>query len=163
MLTTRGWWLLMLAVTVTAIGGILTLRGNSAALLIGLTMLSWIAWEWVRFARQALLGVRRLRVRRTIRDLRTSVTTLWAGQGFAVQLGVSLGSSVKLGYVRLSDRVPVGADAEGQLDFAGPLTSKAPAAWSYRIHCRLPGTVRFEGVRIQLADLQGLFYFETFL
>lgn len=164
MLTPRGWWLLVLAATVTALGAVLSVQGHSTILLIGLTLEFWLAWEWLRFARQAMLAVRALRPVRTIRDDRGSVTTLWAGQPFTVTLRVDLDSSIKIRYARLSDRVPVGIETGDEAaGREGPVTRNLPAEWSYRIHCPLPGTARFEGVRVELADAQGLFYFETFL
>src|SRR5262249_19346025 len=62
------------------------------------------------------------------------------------------------------DRPPAGAGpAEGRPRYHGPLAPGPAAEWAYRVHCPVPGTVRFEGTRVQIADLQGFFYFETFL
>jgi uncharacterized protein (DUF58 family) len=170
MLTSRGWWLLLFIITLLAMGGVLVLQsggfvgGRDALLLLGLVLAVWFAWEWTMFAVQARLAVRNLDLGRELRDDRGPVTTLWAGQTFTVRGRARLGGRLSLTHVHVNDRPPAGASpVEGELQFAGPLAAGSDARWEYRVHCPAPGTLRFEGVRVRLADLQGLFYFTTFL
>jgi uncharacterized protein (DUF58 family) len=175
MLTSRGWWLLLFVLTLLAMGSVLALQpgpggGPTTLLLLGLVLALWFAWEWATFAVQARLAVRDLDLARELRDDRGPVTTLWAGQTFTVRGRVRLGGSLALTHALVTDRPPAGAGpVEGELRYSGPLAAGAgePACgspgWEYRVHCPAPGALRFEGARVQLADAQGFFYFETFL
>lgn len=164
MLTPRGWWFLLFVVTFLAMGAILALRQVATLLLIGLTLLAWFTWEWASFAVQARLAARNLRLTRQLGDERGGVTTLWAGRSFTVRGRLELGGSLRLAPGFVTDRPPGGADA-GTADMRRPVPAKPgdAAEWQYRIHCNAPGTARFEGARLQLADPQGFFYFDTFL
>jgi uncharacterized protein (DUF58 family) len=164
MLTARGWWFLLFVLTALAAGGILALRGPATLLVVALALALWLAWEWVAFAAQARLTLRRLKLTREVRDERGPVTTLWAGRTFAVRLTARLDGPLALTDVVLADRPPAGAGPpDGDPRWHGPLAPGRPAAWEYRVPCELPGAVRFEGVRARLADAQGFFYFDTFL
>jgi uncharacterized protein (DUF58 family) len=166
MLTSRGWWLLLFIFTLLAMGGVLALQTHhpTTLLLLGLSLTLWFVWEWGAFAVQARLAVRDLNVTRELRDDRGPVTTFWAGQTFTVRGHVRLGGSLAVTHALITDRPPAGAGpVEGVLHYSGPLSPGADAGWEYRVHCPAPGAVRFEGARIQLADAQGFFYFESFL
>src|SRR5205085_7176819 len=170
MLTTRGWWLLLFILTLLAMGTVLVLQpggptgGRDALLLLGLVLAVWFAGEWGRFAVQARLAGRNLDLRRDLRDDRGPVTTLWAGQTFSVRARVPLAGSLPISHAVIDDRPPAGAGpVEGELRYSGPLAAGAEVAWEFRVHCPAPGALRFEGARVRLADLQGFFYFETFL
>ena len=43
------------------------------------------------------------------------------------------------------------------------MTAESPITLRYRIRCGEPGLARFEGVRVQTADLQGFFYHSAFV
>jgi hypothetical protein len=51
----------------------------------------------------------------------------------------------------------------GESEDDGPLASEEPRLLSYRFRCRAAGQVRFEGIGVRLADLQGFFYRKTFV
>jgi hypothetical protein len=51
----------------------------------------------------------------------------------------------------------------GDVEEDGRLAEGQPLLVSYRIRCRAAGQVRFEGVAVRLADLQGFFYRKTFV
>jgi uncharacterized protein (DUF58 family) len=69
-----------------------------------------------------------------------------------------------LPFAAVADRVPFAAVlAEGEPQASGRLARGRPLLLRYRIRPPAPGRVRFEGLRLRLADLQGLFYFETFV
>src|SRR3954470_21702360 len=167
MLTSRGWWFLLFVLTLLAMGGVLVLqggRGSATLLLLALALALWFAWEWAAFTVQARLAVRNLDLTRELRDDRGPVTTLWAGQTFTVRGRARLGGSLALTHVLVTDRPPAGAGpVEGEVRYSGPLAAGVEAGWEYRVHCPAPGALRFEGARVQLADAQGFFYFETFL
>jgi uncharacterized protein (DUF58 family) len=148
-----------------ALGSVMVLRGGpSALLLLGLTLFLWYAWEWVTFSVQAKIGVRNLRIRRELRDERGTVSTFWADQTFRIGLKAQLNGSIPLTSVRLSDRTPEPRKpSSGSAEWSGSMTARDAAEWSYRWQCSDPGLARFDGVRVQLADAQGFFYFETML
>src|SRR5262249_45932910 len=147
--------------------------------LVGLTLLFWFAWEWLTFALRVRTLLHLIEVRREVRDLRGPVRLLWADQLFEVHVSVSLpedgypllgklGLRAELPHVSVTDRVPFavrrsdGDDLEGPR-VEGPLRAGKPLQLRYPIRCGPVGAARFEGVRIQLADLQGFFYHTTFL
>jgi uncharacterized protein (DUF58 family) len=164
MLTPRGWWCLLFALTLTAMGGIIALRGPVTVLTLGLALSLWFAWEWAAFAAQARLAGRRLTLERDLGDERGPVSTLWAGRPFTVRLRARLGGTLSLGNAFLTDRLPAGADLfGGAAEFAGTIPAGGEAAWEYRLLAPNPGSVRFEGTRVRLADPQGFFYFDSFI
>src|SRR4051794_3703505 len=112
MLTSRGWWFLLFVLTLLAMGGVLVLqpgRGSATLLLLALALALWFAWEWATFAVQARIAVRDLDLSRELRDDRGGVTTLWAGQTFAVRARLHLGGSLPITHALVTDRPPAGA------------------------------------------------------
>jgi uncharacterized protein (DUF58 family) len=163
MLSPRGWWMLLLTLVVGTIGGVMSLRGSPTLLLVCVAVALWYTWEWAVFCHRTRITVRRLRLQRDVVDDRGPVKTLWAGRSYQVSVRVMLKRG-RLPFAILTDRWPAGATiTEGQPRYAGAVTANSPVTWQYRVRCDRVGVVRFEGVRIRLADLQGLFYFETFL
>src|SRR5947209_6315687 len=75
MLTTRGWWFLLIVSTLVALG--ILLRQNTLAL-IGLTLLLWFGWEALSFASRVRFTTGRFTVLRELRNERGPVATLWA-------------------------------------------------------------------------------------
>src|SRR5207302_1008187 len=72
-------------------------------------------------------------------------------------------AGIGLPHVVLSDRLPSLARLhEGTLRRDGALASETPLTLSFAIECRAPGRLRFEGVKVELTDLQGFFTFSTF-
>jgi uncharacterized protein (DUF58 family) len=162
---------------------------QTGMVLLALTVGLWLTWEWISFTIQARIVVRRLKVERIIRDEQGPVESLWAGRSFFVDVTVHLSEGLPLSHLILMDRLPFGVelvamplpyaglDPEDRARSGGQATRPAgmahrwqgrleagqTAQWSYRIHCRAPGRIRFEGISIQLADLCGLFYRATFL
>src|SRR5260370_37703479 len=143
-----------------------------------------MAWEWVLLTIRARMVIRRMQVERIIRDDQGAVQSLWAGRSFVVDVAVHLPEGLALSHLILSDRLPFGVELSGMLSpparvgkkeqiqsggegmaprWQGGLEAGQTARWSYRIHCLVPGRVRFEGVSVQLTDLCGLFYVAAFL
>jgi uncharacterized protein (DUF58 family) len=161
MITPRGWSLLAIVGVMLAVG---LFRSQSTLAVIALAILLWFLGEWFLFTLRVRVAVGRLRVVRQLSNERGPVATLWAGQSFHVHVELLLAGSVPLSYVAVSDRLPFGVDhISGATACDGRLSADLPLTLDYRIHCPMVGRVRFEGLRIRLADLQGLFYFATFL
>ena len=161
MLTSRAWWFLCISLLMLFLGlGI----GSSALTLVPLTLILWFGGEWLLFAVRVPLAVRRLRVRREVYDERGAVATLWAGRTFEVGLRLEGTGPLRLPYVALADR-PAFAVAylDGTLTADGRVDAAASLELRYRIRCRGPGTARFEGAAVQVADFQGFFYHAAFV
>ncbi len=175
MLTPRAWWLLFCSFALLLFG-ILTVfsepffargavtRHLPALALMGLTLILWIGWEWLQLNVRVHRVVRRLQVQREILDERGPVTTLWAGRTFRVRVTLSLPRGMSLPYLAVTDHIPYGVEfVDGQRNRDGSVTPDKPLVLEYRLRCSAAGLARFEGVRVQLADLQGLFYHTAFL
>jgi uncharacterized protein (DUF58 family) len=161
MLTARGFWLLVTAVVVLAVG---LFARRAALVLLGLTLLVWFGWGWLDFTVRRLTVRNRLRVRRQIRDERGPVKTLWNGQTFEVRESLVVEGGVRLPYAVVTTRVPFDVDwVEGPVQAAGPLDEETPLEFVFHIACKTAGLARFEGLRLELADSCGLFYQEEFL
>jgi uncharacterized protein (DUF58 family) len=176
MLTGRAWWLLL---TVLALltwgvlgqvvasrsrGLVLMATPNTPLVLVALTVGLWFLWQWLLFVVRIRALTGKLRVDRVLSDDHGPTATLWAGR--AVQVQVTLRSSAPFGlpYVVATDRVPLDAVAEpGAGRAEGRLSETEPLELRYRIHCPTAGRIRFEGVAVQVADLQGFFYHATVL
>ena len=104
-------------------------------------------------------------MQRQLADERGPVDTLWAGRSFAVRVELHLDGWLSLPHVAVADRVPFAAVLlGGETEAAGPVGREAAADVDLsRSAPPAPGRVRFEGLRLRLADLQGFFYFETFV
>jgi len=164
MLTTRGWWYALMALALVSLGGLMPPRGHVSLALIGLTLLLWLIGQWLLFAIRAHRVTHGLMLERELRDERGRVDNLWAHRSFEVRLTVRVSGWLSLPYVLLTDRVPAGIEqAEGKTEWEGEIAPGRPADLTYRIHCGGVGRVRFEGVKVQMADLQGLFYHVAFL
>jgi uncharacterized protein (DUF58 family) len=161
MMTARGWWCLV-GVVLALLAGVLA---NVPALLVtGLALLLWFGWEWLCFAVRVRTLRQRLRIHREVWDDRGPVSTLWAGRSFTVKVELHLREGARLPWLAIADPVPFGVrHEEGETTADGELRGKSPLAIEYKVHCPLTGLARFEGLRIEMTDLQGFFAFVTFL
>ncbi|HLW67041.1 MAG TPA: DUF58 domain-containing protein [Gemmataceae bacterium] len=138
-------------------------RGGTLAI-VGLTLVVWIAEEWVRFLVCLRLGRPHIHVERQVHDERGPVVTLWAGRSFEVIVRVSCAGRLPMPLVVIDDRFPFGVEfTEGITHAAGWIGRRRTVEVRYRLRCQAPGPVRFEGVRLRFADLQGFIYHETFI
>src|SRR5262249_29187931 len=155
MVTARGGWFLLIVVTLLA----LALWGNqSAVALVSLTLLLWFLGTWAVFVVRLRLVHGRLRAVRQLCDARRPVESLWAGRTFTVHVGLHCDGPCATPYLRLNDRVPFGVRRiEGQPATDGTAAPDRPLEVTYQIECPTPGRVRFEGLRVEFADLQGFF------
>jgi uncharacterized protein (DUF58 family) len=161
MITSRGWWLLIWVSFILAMS---VMFHHPLLALLSLALLLWFSWEWLLFAVRARVVARQLEMAREVCDERGPVDSLWAGQSFAVHVEVRLRERLGLSHVTIIDRVPFGADhVVGDINADGALGRDRPLRLSYTIHCSAIGRLRFEGVKVRLADLQGFFYHATFV
>lgn len=164
MLTSRGWWFLLVGLAVTAIAASGLSPGHATLGTIGLTLLLWLFGQWMLFAVRAGRIVPALRLERELWDERGPVKNLWAGRSFEVRLRLSLHGWLGLPHVRLQDRAPAGVEVtNGRVDWQGSVLPGRAIEWRYRVHCGGVGQARFEGVRVEIVDLQGFFYHTAFV
>jgi uncharacterized protein (DUF58 family) len=161
MLTRRGFGFFLVVLLIFA----LSLATSSSTLsLLSLTLLLWFLFTWLMFRLRIIQAHGRLRIGCQVEDQRGPVQSMWAGRTFLVRVRVSNDSPAALPYVRVEDRVPAGVERVGGAAHAeGPLTPAASLAISYRLRCYAPGGVRFEGLTVRVADLQGFFYQRIFV
>jgi uncharacterized protein (DUF58 family) len=161
MLTTRGWWFLLGALALLALGVFAEIAPLAPA---GLALVLWLAMVGLVFYARARLVVRQLVVERLVADDRGPVESLWAGRPFEVQVVLRLESLLSLPFVAVADRVPLAAVLMGgEPEVFSRVARGAPLTLRYRVRPPAPGRVRFEGLRLRLADLQGLFHLDTFV
>jgi uncharacterized protein (DUF58 family) len=161
MLTARGWWFLLADLAVLMFGVFDT---RHSVVLIGFAILFWFMFEWFVFVVRVGFALPRLTLRRTLGDERGKIDALWAGRSFHVRGLLELDSELSLGPARLTDLVPFGVEyLRGEHAWRGSLKGKQTVMFEYTLRCRGAGRIRFEGVTVQVSDLQGFFVHETFL
>jgi uncharacterized protein (DUF58 family) len=161
MLTPRGIWLLF---SVLALTGVALAADVPSLTLVGLTLLLWFVAAWFWFAVRLRLLNGRLHVERLVSDERGPVQSLWAGQAVAVRVRLHNSRRLPSPYLNLRDRVPVGGRClAGAPDADGSVGQGRPMEIDYCVYCLAPGTLRFEGLAVHVADVQGLFYHYLFL
>jgi uncharacterized protein (DUF58 family) len=164
MLTARGWWFLVAVGSILVLGVSLLPDYTVAPAVVGLPLLVWFAAEWVAFQARLNSVLPRLRVTRRIVQGDREVPTVWAGLPFEVRVEVEQNSPAALPFVLLEDRIPQAADrVAGESGRVADLRPHDPARITYTLRCPAPGIVRFEGVRLRVADLNGFFYHRAFL
>jgi len=159
MLTTRGWWFFLVVLTSLGIAVAARIPGLS---LVCLTLLLWFLGAWLAFL--VRLRLLRLRLERRLEDHRGPVDNLWAKQSCRVHVKLLSDGGVSLPWVRVFDRVPVQAALEADKNYAsGTVGPGQPLAFSYSLTCPASGRIRFEGLALQAADLQGFFIHALFV
>ncbi len=160
-MTTRGFWCLFFAVLMALVGA---LAEQSALVVAGLALLLWFSWEWLTFAVRVRALVRGLRARRDVCDERGPVATLWAGRGFEVRVSLKVKGAGALPYVVVTDLVPFGVEhVKGPTYVQGAFEKGKPIGMVYQVRCPNAGLARFEGLRVEVADLQCFFYHVHFV
>lgn len=161
MLTARGWWVLLPAIAVLVVG--LAAR-QTALILTGLALLLWIGYEAQRFTWAIFRLTRRLHLQRILRDGRGPVRTLLAGGAYEVEVTLTLRHGSDLPSAVVTDRVPFAVERTGGVTTrCTRLDTGAPVELHYSIRCHHAGVARFEGVQVQVADVQGFFYHTLFV
>jgi uncharacterized protein (DUF58 family) len=161
MLTRRGWWFLIVILCLLLLGAL----ANFVALaVVALGLLVWFSYEGLSFAIRARFIVPDLRVIREVRDDRGPAATLWAGRRFQARFGIASKSDYALPYMVVTEFVPFGIKPlSSPKPIKGALEPGEKVYTSYRFRSPTVGRIRFEGVSLEVADLQGFFYYRTFL
>ncbi len=161
MLTARGFWFLLTTLTLIGFGVAI---GSVAAVLVCLTLLLWMLAHWFVFHWRFRAIGRHLRLERTLSTSRGAVESIWARERATVRVVLTCDQALPLPFVMMTDRVPAPARwLAGTTQAEGMLSASAPLEVAYAIECPGAGRLHFDGVRIQLADLNGLFYQTLFL
>ena len=163
MLTSRGLSVLIV-VAVQMLFALSAVETGAPIALLGLTILVWFVYEWLKFLIRARIAFPRLAVVRTIADTRRSIPVVRVGREFEVHLEIRLDSTIPLDYLVVDDRVPLDVQITDGTPFAiASLSRDEVLDVRYRLRCLAPGELRFEGVRVQLGDAHGLFHHRAFL
>jgi uncharacterized protein (DUF58 family) len=161
MFTARARWLVVIALAAAGAGLLNELHGLTRA---GLAILLWVgvSWFWFRLRCDQLAG--RVRAERTLWMDRGPARTLWAGRAVEVRARVTIPDWLRLPYVAVRDRLPAGVEPVAGLPEAGGALGWGQALdVAYTFRPQAVGSVRFEGLTLRLADLQGFFYLERFV
>ncbi|QVL32940.1 DUF58 domain-containing protein [Telmatocola sphagniphila] len=164
MLTTRGWWLTVLALLQAAMGFILSQRGGMALAVLGVTILCWLLVEWIRFRIHLSYVVPRLQFQRIFRAEGRVIRSSFPNQKITVSIAFKNPARVSLPLFQFRDLVPAGA-------FASPeatgnwisLPRRGQTEISYTIQPQLIGLLTFHGIGLRLSDLHGLFSYRLVL
>jgi uncharacterized protein (DUF58 family) len=164
MLTFRGWWFLIVVTFLLAIGAFVIPYYTTIPAILAVTLFAWFVYEWLQFNFKSNASVSRLKVRRVVLQSGRSTPMLWAGVPFEVRVRVEHDGLVDIGYAVIDDRLPPGADIlKGDTDLTTGIHSSEPVDVRYTLRCPAPGVLRFEGVKVRVADLHGFFYRRVFL
>jgi uncharacterized protein (DUF58 family) len=164
MLTPRGWWFLIIVTLLLVMGAFVIPYYTTLPAILALTMLAWFVYEWIQFNFRSNASVSRLKVRRVVLQNGRSTPMLWAGVPFEVSVQVEHEGLIPIGYAVIDDRLPPGADIlKGEIDLTTSINSGDPVDVRYTLRCPAPGVLRFEGVKVRVADLHGFFYRRVFL
>ena len=119
MLTSRGWWFLVILLLLGGLGVRLSVQAGDAIAIFSLTLLAWFLWEWAHFAYRYYLVLPRLTIHRELSDERKAVPILWANGEFEVRVRIAIDGPGDLPYVVLADWIPTdGKRVEGSEEIA---------------------------------------------
>src|SRR6266446_150376 len=155
MLTARGWsfFLFTLVLFFFALS-----VGISALAFISGTLLVWFLFSWLGFLIRVQLAEGRLRLERELSDEHGLVRELWARFPVHVRVVLVNDGPMSLPHVIVIDRVPPLADRqEGRAHADGALEKGKGLVFDYRITPRSAGRLRFDGAKVLVGDLEGLF------
>jgi uncharacterized protein (DUF58 family) len=162
-LTARGWWVLLVGLAVSAVG--LVAAGSVPPLVatLGLSVVGWLLVGWATFAWQVRDAAGRLNFDRQLLVGDRPVPAVWAGLPVTVRVTVRHTGSARLPFVWLEDRPPTDLSPAPAAADGFDLRPDEPAVIEYPIRPAAPGVLRFEGVRVRVADPCGFFYLRAFL
>jgi uncharacterized protein (DUF58 family) len=161
MLTHRGWWcfLVITAVLVLSIS-----FGLGTMTLVSLTLLVWFLGNWLWFLVQVRWTAQALYVDRRLLRHGQSAEVLWAKSSLTVVARLCSRSAMGLPYVVAADRVPLLARLkDGQPHADGEVHRDATVDIEYQLTCPSAGRLRFDGLKLLIADLQGFFIAHRFV
>jgi uncharacterized protein (DUF58 family) len=164
MLTPRGGWFLTVVVLVLVIGAFLVPYYSVVPALLGVTLLSWFAFEWALFHTRSNGAVSRLSVARHVFQGGREVPMIWTGIAFEVRVTVENPGAVGVPFAVVEDRAAVATEhVSGARAVFAELRPGEPVEIVYTLKCPSPGVLRFEGITVRVADVHGFFYRRVFL
>lgn len=164
MLTARGWWFLLIVVFILVMGAFVFPNYTTVPAILAVTLLVWFVWEYLQFHTRSNAAVGRLRLKRLVTQGGRDAPMLWANVPFEVRARVGHDGLVAIDYALIEDRLPAGADVlAGELGVHTAVRPDEPVDVAYTLRCPAPGVLRFEGVKVRVADLHGFFYRRVFL
>jgi len=164
MLTARGSWLLFTVLFVFAIGAFAVPYYSVVPVLVGITLLAWFFVQWALFQTRSNGAVSRLRVRRQVTQGDREVPMVWSGLGFQVRVTIENPSVFDIPFAVLEDRAAVATQRiEGASEIFTTIPAGGTVEIAYTLKAPSPGVLRFEGIRVRVADLHGFFYRRVFI
>jgi len=164
MLTVRGWWFLTVVLLLLAVGGFWIVYFTTLPAILAVTLLVWFVWEWLQFNTRSNAAVSKLRVRRIVLQGGRETPMLWSGIPFEVRVRVRHDGPIAIGYAVVEDRLPAATELlEGVASEHASIPPGEAVDISYTLKCPAPGVIRFEGVKVRVADLHGFFYRRVFV
>ncbi|HZZ81434.1 MAG TPA: DUF58 domain-containing protein [Gemmataceae bacterium] len=161
MLTSRGFY--FLTPTLVLLGAAVLL-GAMPLVLICFTLITWFLVQWFLFLLRVRVTMRRLRVEHALVTSRGSVESVWAEQKMDVMVTLTTDGVLGVPYIVVSERLPALARLhDGSLRTDGALAKGRPLSFAYAIEAKAAGWLRFEGVKVEFADLEGFFTHVTFV
>ncbi len=164
MLSPRGTWFLIAIVLVFVIGAFAIPYFSVVPALVALTLLLWFCSEWVLFQLRSNAAVSRLKLHRHVLQGGREVPMVWAGLGFEVHLDIENPSRVGIPFAVLEDRPVVATErVSGSAQLFTPIPAQSTISITYTLKAPSAGVLRFEGLKLRVADLHGFFYRRVFL
>ena len=164
MLTARGGWFLVIVVPVFVIGAFAIPYYSVVPALVGVTLLAWFAFEWCAFQTRSYAAVSRLRVSRHVLQGGREVPMLWSGIAFEVRVSIENPSSIRVPFAVVEDRPAVASERiSGSNRRFTELPARQAVEIVYSLKVPASGLLRFEGLKVLVADVHGFFYRRVFL
>ena len=164
MLTARGGWFLTIVVLILVIGAFVVPYYSVVPALLAITLLAWFTFEWAVFHTRSNAAIARLRVTRHVLQGGREVPMLWAGIAFEVRVTIENPRAIGVPFAVLEDRAAVATEhLSGATQVFTELPANEPVEIVYKLKSPSPGVLRFEGVKVRVADVHGFFYQRVFL
>ena len=159
MLTARAWWFLFW-VGLFALLSVPWLAYIAPTIaIVSLTLLFGVACEAILFQLRSQNLAQRLIVERTLIQGERTVPMLWVGVATKVRVRIELQRGMPLSFVSFAETLPHGVSTiEGHRRIVTRIAVGEPVTIEYGFQLPAPGTVRFEGIEVRVADLMGFFY-----
>ena len=170
--TARARWMIVLSLAAAGVG---LWRQLPFVVLLALTLLIWVGLEWALFRYRVGAVLWHLRAERKLQGPQGPTRMLWESRTAEVQVVLQLDRTKNslLGglfallppmMAHVQDLLPtVVEQTDGDSGTHVCVGQQKSVTLSYRMRPRLPGRVRFSGLRIVMQDLQGLFFAERFI
>ncbi|MCE9564834.1 MAG: DUF58 domain-containing protein [Planctomycetes bacterium] len=164
MLSSRGLWFLVVVSLVLMIGAFAIPYYSVVPAIIAVTLLLWFMLEWTLFHVRSNAAVSRLKITRHVLQGGREVPMVWAGLPFEVRVTIENPSAVSIPFAVMEDRGAVATErVEGSTKRFVSIPAGAVVGIVYTLKAPSPGILRFEGVKVRVADLNGFFYRRVFL